>query len=162
MGLRKRLLHLLFAVRDSFSSLALGLLLLFIVVIGLRAVPTLNEVQEISFLLGIIASIIATLILKVSERYSSSCSAVSTILGEVERIATYIETVVVSDPLPDIHKFQLWQMYMDICQKSESLSYKKGFSDVSIAVSNAVEVVYHGGDNESLIMAVKKLRELAL
>lgn len=161
MTLMKRFFHFLYAVRDSFSSLVGGLFLLLVAVVGLRAIPTLNSSQEISLLLGVIASIVATLILRVSERYSDSCSAMSAILGGVDDIATYIETVAINSPHFDIHKFKLWQMYVDICEKSQKLTYEKDFFEISKEVSGVVDAVYGRADKETLIEEAKHLREVA-
>lgn len=151
-------MHFIGSIKESFVSLIVGLLLFLVVSILSCFIRSPDTDQAVSFLAGIAASIIATLVFRVSERYLSSCHAYSKILSQANNIITYIDTDMKSAIGAEIHKFKLWEMYIDICERSRSLSYKKDYLVIVKAIYNLVDIVFHDCGSKSIEKAKEQLQ----
>lgn len=147
------------AIRSVVLQLAIGMALLASVSAFLWLVPpnSCGDDRVVSFLIGIVASIIATLFLKASDKYSEDCATMSKILKQVNSFVDYIDEK--SEDGFDYKKCraELQQRYIDICEMSGPLSYREDYNALSIALARIVRITYAESRMEDFEEAVQSL-----
>lgn len=158
MGWRKQLLYIGSALRSALVELVIGIILLVAICIFLRMAPLgCGDNQVVSFLVGVAASIIATLFLKVSDKYTEDRLAASKILKQVTSFVSYVDEKSTDGFDYQRGKTELQRRYIDICELSTHLSYKKDFNALSIALGKIVRIAYADGTQEEFEDAVQQL-----
>lgn len=156
--MQKKFMHLLWAIINSVGILSVSIALLFLSVL---LVGKIEDGQVVSFFLGVLASIIATLILRISEKYANSLAASSVISNKIELMLLYIEEHIVTDKYDSKNCFyQLWRYYMEICEVSVGLTYKKDFKNVSCAISGLLKAIKEGKSSKEICTQKDSLAQL--
>lgn len=140
MKLGKRMKHFIGAITGSYVSIITGFALMLGALLILHVSPFQNDEQTLAFFVGIIASIIATLVIKISDRYFESISANSRIIKQVNLFITFIENT--QDKKDSEFRFELWKDYICMCDTSAKLLYKEDFYQISKAASDVIEAIY--------------------
>ena len=131
--------HFAGAVIHSASGLLTGLILIVIGYLALLYIPT---TEVVSLFVGIIGSIVASIIYGIADKYSKSCSSFIWILDQIEVIIAYIDEVI-CDNVPNKRqcKFELWRFYIELCEKSYGLTYVEDFKMLSSALNQIIKIV---------------------
>lgn len=159
MKLRDKILHLVLSIKSCWVRIvtAIGLC-------GFAVCCVLNcdsDSQILAFSLGVVASIVASVILSVSDTYMRSCLSWGRVLSHVEQILLFIDENITDDSYQaEECKYQLWELYIPMCQESVHLTYKTGFSSISKAIDEIIRKVGSGCSFASITEAKQQLVEL--
>lgn len=110
----------------------------------------------ISFLVGVMASVIASIVYDISNKYYKSCSTYMWVLGQTEILITYcndIQNVFTDD---ESYRFRLWSTVVTIREISNYLTYTKEFDILSCRFSEIISAAYDN-DKEVFLKAVSEL-----
>lgn len=156
MKLHKKLLHLVASFKCAWISLTIGLVLIIFLILFLLKHDSNSQI--LAFFVGVIASIVATIVLRVSDKYTSSCLAYAKIFFYAEEIILFIDNNIKNNSYSvDECKFNLWQYYMLMCEESARLTYDKDFSLISVAVSNIISSINNKDDVNIILEKREKL-----
>ncbi len=155
MSFRVRACHAWGAIKSSWLGIIIAVAIGLVFVLLLQCWPSVNS-NTVSFLVGIIASIIASIIYNISSKYGKSCSAYMWILDQTEVLATYIEKINTSSDVNSC-RYKIWCDIVTIRDRARELTYTADFDVLSSAFSNAIAFVYR--QDVSFGDAVKVLRE---
>lgn len=108
-----------------------------------------RNTQITAFFVGIIASIIATLVLKIFDNYLLSKQAHHNIIEKTNIFI--IRTKKYCNEINENNKLNIFEIYYEICTDSIQLSYKKDFAKLS-SVMNDILVMINTNSN------VKKMK----
>ena len=106
----------------------------------LFAVFPASSNQTIPFLVGIIASVIASIVFNVTSKYAQSCSTYLWMLEQVEVFITYVEATYVIMLGTQQYRFELWKYVVDIREKCRRLTYKADFNILASRLSDVISV----------------------
>ncbi len=154
MKYKRKFLHLLFAVRKSLLILSFSVLL---IVISYVMIISYDQNEVVSFAVGIIASVIATLVFKISDKYEKSISACTDIANAIEEMVLYLERMVTRGCANYEYCSTLWLYYSSICRKSANLTYEEEFNRVSIIINDLIKLVKENADIKEIYEAKEKL-----
>lgn len=154
MKYKRKFLHLLFAIRKSVGILSLAILL---VVISYVLISTNDQNEIVSFAVGITASVIATLVFKISDKYEKSISACVDISNTIEEMVLYLERMVTRGCANYEYCSTLWLYYSSICRKSANLTYEDEFNEVTVIINDLIKLVKENADLKMLYDAKEKL-----
>lgn len=160
MNYRQKAFHYIFAIKCSTISIIASLLLLLVVVVISAFLPQKIENGQVTALLvGIIASIIATLILKISDKYAESCRAYNSILRQIDEVCDYTNSNVERTEDGDLrkHRFPIWRIVTQIKTEAEKLTYEKDYNVLYIALKKLVQLVYQNSAVDEIFKAVEEL-----
>ena len=130
---RDKLHHIIGSIFCSRLYIIVSLFLIIFTACCLNLFTSNNDF--IAFLVGIVASTVSTLILKITDKYISSINAYETILLQVQTISKYIkDQLVENNDAISVQKFKVNEMYTSACQLSNKLTYKKEFKKLSSAI----------------------------
>lgn len=154
----KIVLELIGSIKKSMVSIIISILLMIIVYIIIQLGLFQSENQMEGFFVGIVASIISTLVLKISDQYAESGRARVQILHKVRELITYIDTEILDGNKCGLkeHRFILWKFYSELAERAAQLACEDNFDSISIAVNDIVKSVY-SEDIEKLKQAKQKL-----
>lgn len=156
MKLNKKALHLIASFKSAWFSITIGFVLSIFLVLYLFGHD--GNSQILAFFVGVIASIVATIVLRVSDKYTSSCLAYSKISFYVEELILFVEKNIKDNSYNvDECKFNLWRYYMLICEESMRLTYDKDFNLISIAVNDIISSINNNNDIDVIIEEKDKL-----
>ncbi len=150
----KRVLHFLCAIKSSALILIVSVILISMSVFFI--VLTDNS-QVVSFFVGIVASVIATLVLKIVDKYEKSIATCCAISMEIERILIFYEENICGQAY-DSKKCSsnLYQFYISICSKSIDITYLCDFLKISNTINNMIKLVK---ENKNIEDKIKELEE---
>lgn len=130
--LRKRSLHFFGAVIYSAVGICVGVVLVVIGYLATVGIPVGDDNQVVSLFLGIVGSVVASIIYSISDKYIKSCNVFSRILNQVGIFIKSVECILDNDSLNnDKSKFELWCLYNSIREKSCELTYRNDFEGLS-------------------------------
>lgn len=152
---KRKIQFFYYAIVESYRTIIVSVVLILCVYLMFRISHSCSNDQRSALLIGIVASVIATLLLRIFDKYSESCYAFERILTKTELLITYIDTKVSTLLDVDNNRFELWHQYVDICGEASRLTYKEDFYFLSGAISNVVEAVY----GKKKIEDIKKANE---
>ena len=130
--------HIIGAINYSWC----GLIIVGALFIGCLLCLACFNNSVVSFLVGIMASVIASIIYNIANKYYKSCSAYMWILDQTEILITYIENAQKNDLNPVSYRFTLWRMIVDIRAKSRELTYEEDFNILSMGFSSIISSMY--------------------
>lgn len=143
MSTDQKLHHIVGAISHSWCGLVIGGILF----IGcLLCLARFNNSNIVSFLVGIMASIIASIIYNITNKYYTSCSTYIWILDQTEILITYIECAQKDCLEPASYRFTLWKRIVDMREKARKLTYKKDFNIISKSFSSIISSMYNTND----------------
>lgn len=140
MNCAKRICHLLYSIKNSVVSIVFGTLLIVSVAIAYFFIDFLSESQFYSFISGIVASVVATLVLRIADCYQNSVRAHTKLLSIANRFDLYFDLVIENYSLEcESKRFQLWLYYNELCGESLNLVYKKDYYVLSKVLYDMVD-----------------------
>lgn len=158
MGIHKKLQHFLSALKCSAIGLITIVILVLFCCLLFIYVPIENDSQIVPFFVGIIASIIASIVLNISSKYGKSCSRYMWILDQTEIFVSYIEATY--KDMPNInqyrYRFELWHFVTNLREKASDLTYTKDFDALSRELSEVIKAT-NGKDNNPIREALDGL-----
>lgn len=158
MKILKKINHFLCSIKRSVPSLIIGTVLIIVVLLLLAKAD--NDSLSLSFVVGIIASVVATLLLRITETYSKSIEAFSAVLFRTSLLISFFEENINADNYYD-QKFRerLLNHYFDICEKYESITYKKDYNKISKAIKGLIDNCNKNNEFDSVLNAKELLIE---
>lgn len=154
MSTNIKMRHFCGAIKCSWVSLIM-VAMLFGVCFLLSGCYFSRNNSSISFLVGIVASIIASVIYNVSTRYLRSCIAYLWILDQTEILITYIESCQCSYYDNDF-KLKIWNYIVYMRERAQELTYKKDFNTLSVKFSEIIDALYKN-DKQKLCNTLSEL-----
>lgn len=146
--------HLIGAITHSFAGLLTSFVLIGVGSLALLYIPSSDIV---SLFIGIIGSVIASIIYSIADKYSKSCSSFIWILNQIEIILAYINEIICDNFSNKKQcKFELWRFYVELCEKSYELTYEEDFIKLSYALNNIIKIVNQEHFNNVLLKKAKK------
>lgn len=129
MGTKKSFLHFIYAIKQSLISLTIiSFSIIFIVICNNIIVN--NNIS--SFLIGVTASLIATLICQIHDKYKNSCTTCNRLFNESQKVIDYLESTI-SDNNTFLSKDKilniLWTYYLNLSSLSFQLTYIKDYDN---------------------------------
>lgn len=135
-----KLCHFFGAIKGSWLGLIVVFILSLVCVLLIHYPNSGNDV--VSFLFGIIASIIASVIYNVSNKYLKSCSTYMWILDQTEIIISYGKDISKNFKKSRSHRLKLWSEIVTIREKARELTFVKEFNMLSSEFSNIITAIY--------------------
>lgn len=154
MKFQRRCFHLCCAIKKSLTILFVSIAL---IILSLCLVLKIEENEVTSFFIGVIASIIATLVFRISDKYEKSISTCVAISSDIEKIVVYLEKSVTQNYNYEECWSTLWLFYLSICDKSVNLTYEADFYDVSSIISKLIQQVKSNADKITLYKTKEEL-----
>lgn len=103
-----------------------------------------NEI--ISFFVGILASVIASIVLNITTKYTRSCSTYMWILAQVEVFVSYVETTYKIESNNNQYIFKLWRIVFDLRERAKELTYTEDFDILSKCFSGIIKAANENND----------------
>lgn len=144
MSINMKRHHFWGAIKRSWLGLTIAAIL-FVVCLLLCFVCS-NSSNAISFLVGIMASVIASIIYNISNKYYKSHSTYMWILDQTELFITYVENMQKDFLDIQLYRFKLWNTVVTIRENAHKLTYTKEFDILSNHFSAIIVAAYD--DNE--------------
>ena len=143
MSINKKLHHIIGVISRSWRGIVIGGILF----IGCLLCPScFNNNNIVSFLVGIMASLIASIVYNIANKYYKSCSTYLWILDQTEIVITYIEKAQNDCLEPTSYRFNLWERIIIIRKNAYALTYKKDFNILYKAFSSIIRSMYNTDD----------------
>lgn len=157
MPLKKRCLHFLFAIVHSIAGLTIGCCLLAVVAFTLHLLPpSFSDEQIIALLVGITTGVLASPVLQVYERYSTSCQVYSNILNDIKLLRDCIDKYSIYSKA-FTYRLIIKSLYNTICRESIKLTYKRDYRIIASVLFPLVNSVLTAQDNQSILKAKEAL-----
>lgn len=151
----KKIRHFWGAIKSSFVGLIVSAVLFVACCILFALFPASNN-QTIPFLVGIVASVIASTVFNVTSKYAQSCSTYLWMLEQVEVFITYTEATYKSMLGTQQYQFELWKYVVDIREKCRMLTFKADFDILASRLSDVISVA-NSGNKEDICKALECL-----
>lgn len=139
MSVRIKSCHLFGAIKGSIVAIIVVAILMGCCLLLIFAPIKCNS-EVVSFFIGILASVIASIVLTVAEKYSRSCSTYMWILAQAEVFVSYVDTTyenILSDNKR--YQFELWRFVVDLRERAKELTYTEDFDTLSVWFSKIIE-----------------------
>lgn len=133
--------HFFGAVKKSWIGISISILLFIMCVFLLVFCPN-NDNSVTSLFIGVIASIIASIIYNIYSNYSKSCSIFLWVLDQTEVLITYIENNKENFINDEWYRFELWRSVVTIRENARQLTYTCEFDCLSTGFSNVINAAY--------------------
>lgn len=130
-----------------------------LIVISYVMIITNKQNEIVTFAVGIIASVLATLVFKISDKYEKSILACTDIANTIEEMVLYLERAVTRGCANYEYVSTLWLYYSSICGKSINLTYEEEFNKVSVIISELINLVKKNASIQEIYEAKEKLVE---
>lgn len=150
-----KLCHFFGAIKSSWLGLIVVFILSSVCILLFTHNPN-NSNNIASFLIGIMASVIASIIYNVSNKYFKSCSTYMWILDQTEILVEYCKDIKNNFKNIELHQFNIWCEVVAIREKARELTFVKEFNKLSYEFSNIIVAIY-GNNKKSFDTALSRL-----
>lgn len=158
MSARIKSRHLFGAIKGSIVAIIAVTILIGCCLLLILAPIKCNS-EVISLFVGILASVIASIVLIISAKYTRSCSTYMWILAQAEVFLSYVDTTynnVQSNNKQ--YQFDLWRFVVDLREKAKELTYTEDFATLSKWFSKIIEAA-NKNDTANMCDAISGLNK---
>lgn len=151
MDTKKLFLHYIYAIKQSLISLTI-IFISIIFIVSFDNIIVNNNIS--SFLIGVTASLIATLIWQIHDKYKKSCNINKRLFNEIENVIDCIKDSLNNNTLAkNIILNNLWSQYICLSTLSFQLTYTKDYDNFMDAFNNIITNIRNDNkiDREQII-----------